>query len=110
MTAYLILFVEEIIDQDEMTAYRREVSRADLSASAPLVIYGRKLVMEGPDFVGVAMLAFPSLEEARAWYQSPGYQRALAHRLRGAKSRLVIVEGVDGSTPVDAVQGDWTIM
>jgi uncharacterized protein (DUF1330 family) len=41
------------------------------------------------------MLSFPSMEEARAWYESPQYQAALPHRLRGARSRLVIVEGCD---------------
>jgi uncharacterized protein (DUF1330 family) len=95
MTAYLILFVEEILDPDEMAEYGRKARGIKGANSVPLVVYGAKSVMEGPDFEGVAMLSFPSMEEARAWYESPQYQAALPHRLRGARSRLVIVEGFD---------------
>jgi uncharacterized protein (DUF1330 family) len=93
MTAYLILFVEEIIDPEEMAEYARKARGIKAPGAVPLVVYGAKSVMEGPDFEGVAMLSFPSMDEARAWYQGPQYQAALPHRLRGAKSRLVIVEG-----------------
>ena len=95
MTAYLILFVEEIIDPEEMATYGRKARRAGKTSAVPLVVYGDKRVMEGPDFEGVAMLAFSDIAEAQAWYESAGYQEALPHRLRGAKSRLVIVQGID---------------
>ena len=97
MTAYLILFLEEIIDPVEMAAYGRKARGAPNSTAKPLVVYGRKVVMEGPDLEGVAMLAFDSMEAARDWYHSPHYQAALRHRLRGARSRVVIVDGNDVS-------------
>lgn len=65
MTAYLILFLEEIVDPDEMATYGRKARGAPGSAAKPLVVYGRKLVMEGPAFEGMAMLAFDNLDEAR---------------------------------------------
>ena len=37
---------------------------------------------------------FPTLEEARDWYDSPAYQNAAQHRHRGAVYRGLIVEGV----------------
>jgi uncharacterized protein (DUF1330 family) len=95
MTAYLILLVEEILDPEEMAEYARKARGIRGPNAEPLIVYGPKSVMEGPDFEGVAMLSFPSVEEARAWYESPQYQAALPHRLRGARSRLVIVEGCD---------------
>jgi uncharacterized protein (DUF1330 family) len=95
MTAYLILIVEEIVDPGEMAEYARKATGIRGPNAVPLVVYGAQSVMEGPDFAGVAMLSFPSMEEARAWYESPQYQAALPHRLRGARSRLVIVEGWD---------------
>ena len=97
MTAYLILFVEEILDPEEMAEYARKARGIKGAGAVPLVVYGAKSVMEGPDFEGVATLSFPTMDEARAWYQSPQYQAALPHRLRGAKSRLVIVEGFNPS-------------
>jgi uncharacterized protein (DUF1330 family) len=36
----------------------------------------------------------PSVEEARAWYDSPAYQEAAQHRFRGAVYRGLIVEVV----------------
>ena len=63
MTAYLILFVEEIVDPDEMAEYGRKARGIKGAGAVPLVVYGAKSVMEGPDFEGVAMLSFPSMEE-----------------------------------------------
>jgi uncharacterized protein (DUF1330 family) len=44
--------------------------------------------------VGYGLAQFPSIEEARAFYDSPAYQDAAQHRFRGAVYRGVIVEGV----------------
>ena len=40
------------------------------------------------------MLQFPTMEEARAWYNSPAYQAALVHRRKGADWRAFIVQGL----------------
>jgi uncharacterized protein (DUF1330 family) len=42
----------------------------------------------------VVVVAFDSVEKAQAWYSSPGYQEIKPIRLRAAKSRVLIVEGV----------------
>jgi len=41
----------------------------------------------------LVVLEFPSMEKARAWYDSPEYAPALALRLKAAKARLILVEG-----------------
>jgi uncharacterized protein (DUF1330 family) len=51
-------------------------------------------VLEGPVAEGVAIAEFPSLEEARQWYESPAYQAAAQHRFKGATYRGLIVEGI----------------
>jgi uncharacterized protein (DUF1330 family) len=43
---------------------------------------------------GVAIAEFPSIEMAKAWYNSPAYQEAARHRFKGAVYNGVIVEGV----------------
>jgi uncharacterized protein (DUF1330 family) len=50
--------------------------------------------VEGPEVEGVAILEFPTLEEAKAWYASPAYQDASQHRFRGGDYSTVIVEGL----------------
>ena len=45
---------------------------------------------------GAVILEFPDLAEAHAWYDSPIYQDALQHRLKGADYRVFVIEGVAG--------------
>jgi uncharacterized protein (DUF1330 family) len=40
------------------------------------------------------VIAFDSVEKAQAWYNSPAYQEIKPIRMRAAKSRVLIVEGV----------------
>ena len=59
-----------------------------------LAAYGPHVTLEGPEVEGIVVSEFPSIEGARAWYDSPAYQRAAQHRFRGAVYRGLIVEGV----------------
>ena len=42
----------------------------------------------------VIVLEFPTMSRAREWYHSADYAPALAMRLKAAKSRMILVEGV----------------
>ena len=95
MSAYIIVFIEKTNDLEQLKAYRKLGFKTMAGHTAkPLAIYGRQRVVEGPDFESVAMIEFPTFEEAEAWYDSPGYQEAVQHRLKGATCRAVIVEGL----------------
>jgi uncharacterized protein (DUF1330 family) len=48
-----------------------------------------------PENLQINMVAFPSLEQARAWYTSPEYARALAFRQVAVHRRLFFVRGPD---------------
>ena len=41
----------------------------------------------------LVVLEFPTMEQARKWYDSPEYAPALALRLRAASAKLIFVEG-----------------
>lgn len=95
MTAYVVFTREKTLDQSEMDTYRSKVPAARVGhAVTPLVAYGKYEVLEGDEIEGVVVLAFPSFEEAKAWYNSPAYTEARQHRFKGAEYRAVIVEGV----------------
>jgi Domain of unknown function (DUF1330) len=47
---------------------------------------------EGP-VEGVVVAEFPSMEEAKRWYDSPGYVAVRQHRMRGAKYLGLLVDG-----------------
>ena len=42
----------------------------------------------------VVVLEFPSMEQARKWYDSPAYKPLLEMRLRAANAKTIFVEGV----------------
>lgn len=98
MTAYMIVARESPVrDAAEMAEYSRK-NRENMAAlgqtMTPLAVYGRLEALEGDAPDGVVILKFDSVEDAKAWYNSPEYQDALPHRLRAADYRVFIVEGL----------------
>lgn len=95
MSAYIVFIREKTIDRSELETYWQKAPAAmkDQPIRA-LAAYGRHITLEGPDVEGVVIAEFPTVEEARAWYDSPAYQEAAQHRFRGAVYRGLIVEGV----------------
>ena len=95
MSAFILFIREKTLDQSELEAYWAKI-RATM-AGHPIKIlaaYGRHVTLEGPEVEGVVIAEFPSIEDARAWYDSPAYQEVAQHRFRGAVYRGLIVEGV----------------
>jgi uncharacterized protein (DUF1330 family) len=96
MPAY-VLFIREaaIHDQSEMDLYQRLAREVPPDPKlTPLVLYGAMETLEGKSPDGVVLLEFPTVEDAKAWYHSPGYQAAAQHRRKGAEYRAVIVQGM----------------
>ncbi|REE81046.1 uncharacterized protein (DUF1330 family) [Paenibacillus taihuensis] len=95
MSAYVVFIREKTNNIEELGIY---ASKAPVGLAGhslkPLAMYGTHEVIEGPDVEGVAVLEFPNMEEAKAWYYSPAYQDALQHRLKGGIYRGVMVEGL----------------
>ncbi|HEY0981755.1 DUF1330 domain-containing protein [Schlesneria sp.] len=95
MPAYIVFTREKTLDQSELEAYWSKVGTT--LEGVPLKVlaaYGPHQSLEGPDVEGVVIAEFPSMSEARTWYESPAYQEVAKHRHRGAIYRGVIVEGV----------------
>jgi uncharacterized protein (DUF1330 family) len=95
MPAYVVFIREKTIDRAELEAYWGKVeSTLEGRPLKVLAAYGKHVALEGPDIEGVVIAEFPTLEEARDWYESPAYQAAAQHRHRGAVYRGLIVDGV----------------
>ena len=58
------------------------------------VLYGKHEVLEGAEAQGVVILEFPTVTDAKAYYNSPAYREAREHRFKAADYRVLIVEGV----------------
>ncbi len=94
MPAYVIGEVE-IRDPESYKDYAK-------IAQATIAQYGGRYLVRGgavePKEGGwtpsrVVVLEFPSMEQARKWYQSPEYAPGLAIRHRTAASKLIFVDG-----------------
>ncbi len=95
MTAYMVLVREKLRDEAQMQQYAAAAGEArhghDLKA---LAFYGKSETLEGAAADGVVILSFPDMAAARAWYDSPAYAAARAHRFQGADYRVLLVEGL----------------
>jgi hypothetical protein len=70
--------------------FDQDVPRARELATGVRVLRGA----EDPDHVFI-VLEFASVEAARAWYESPGYQAAIPLRQAAADANVVIVSGFE---------------
>lgn len=99
MSAYVIMIREELTDDVEMQTYASMARAArGNSPPKPLVFYGAQEALEGPAADGVVVLEFEDMDAARSWYGSPAYQAARAHRLRGARYRVLLADGMTPGT------------
>lgn len=95
MAAYVI-FDSVSIHPDQMTGYGEK-------AIASIEAFGGKLVAASNDIDAregdwhperIAIIEFPTMTKARAWYESPKYQEVLPIRLNANQDKMVIVPGV----------------
>jgi len=95
MAAYVIAEVD-VQDGALFEEYRKLVP-------ATIAQYGGKYIVRGGATETkeggwtpkrVIVLEFPTMARAREWYHSAEYAPALAMRLKAAKSRVILVEGV----------------
>lgn len=94
MAAYVVFIREKTLDRAELETYWAQVPPTlEGHPIKVLTAYGRHETLEGPESEGVVIAEFPTIEAARAWYDSPAYQQAAQHRLKGAVYRGFVVQG-----------------
>ncbi len=93
-SAYLIANVD-VHDPVQYEEYKKLSTLAMKAHGAEVCIRGGRVeVMEGNWAPSrVVMLKFPSMDAARAFYNSPEYTQAIAARQGIADMRMIIVEG-----------------
>jgi uncharacterized protein (DUF1330 family) len=102
MKAYVIFYVKSVRDLAALEEYRR-IGGPTLEKFGAVfrVRRGRFEVLEGDPVLGVVMLEFASMEQARAWYGSEEYRVALKMRLDASSSQAVLCEGLPDSIVAD---------
>jgi uncharacterized protein (DUF1330 family) len=84
MSAYLIFTRERTLYAKELEIYWEKI-RATFTGHEVKVLasYGQHEDLEGPPTEGTVIAEFPSMEAAKAWYDSPSYSEVRQHRLMG---------------------------
>lgn len=95
MPAYIIAIRERLHDKAPLESYAAVAATAPREALTPRARYGHVEVLEGPGCDGVSMVEFPTIEAARAWYDSPEYSKARTFRRQAGDYRVLLVEGLD---------------
>jgi uncharacterized protein (DUF1330 family) len=95
MTAYVVFTRERLRNSSDMEAYKPG-ARASFEGHEiqRLAAYGTCETLEGAPIEGAVILAFPTMEAAKSWYDSPAYAEARKHRFLGADYRAFITEGL----------------
>lgn len=95
MAAYIVFIKEREHDAAAMATYAG-MAGASMAGHAvkPLVVYGAIETLEGPEALGSVIVEFPTMEEARAWYNSDAYQEARKVRFSAADYRVFLTQGL----------------
>ncbi|AXC11587.1 protein of unknown function DUF1330 [Acidisarcina polymorpha] len=95
MKGYIVFNKEKTLDAAEMAAYTDKVASTFVGHDIKvLAAYGKHEVLEGEPTEGVVIAEFPTVEAAKAWYESQEYREVRKHRHNGAIYRAILVEGV----------------
>src|SRR5262245_16294966 len=96
MPAYALAHLREIDRHSEVLEYLEKIQATLDPFSGQFVVHGGAIeVREGAWPGQLVIIEFPSMAEARSWYESPGYQRILPLRTNHIASDTILVEGVE---------------
>ncbi len=95
MTAYIVFTRERMRDEAEFKTYSATAGGTLGGHPAkPIVFYGKSETLEGAPIDGAVIIEFPTMEAAKAWYDSPAYAEIRKHRFAAADYRCFITEGL----------------
>jgi uncharacterized protein (DUF1330 family) len=93
--AYIISEADTITDPIAIKKYGEKVPETFAPFSGHYHFLGGKAQsLDGEAPQGVVVIAFDSVEQAHAWYDSPAYQAIKPIRLSAVKGRMFLVEGI----------------
>ena len=95
MPAYVIARVN-VTDPDQYEKYKALSPGAIAAYGGRFIVRGGETeVLEGePEARRVVVVEFPSMEQARTFYDSPEYREARAARAGAAEGQFLLVDGV----------------
>lgn len=95
MTAYAFAHLRSVDFNAEIAEYLRKIDATLPEFGGRFLVHGKTPEILDGSFEGVlVLLEFPSVENARGWYHSAGYQEIVGFRVNNSDGGAAIVEGV----------------
>lgn len=96
MSAYAIANLRSIDIGPDIVRYLREIDATLEPYEGAFLVHGKEVAeMDGAWPGTVVVIAFPSREQADAWYASDAYQAILPLRTDNSDGAAIIVDGVE---------------
>lgn len=93
--AYAIAYLRNVDVNAGIVEYIQKIDATLEEHGGRFLVHGGDLTPAEGEWTGdLVVIEFPSVESARAWYESPGYQAILHLRTDNSDSMAAIVEGV----------------
>ena len=100
MAAYFVYICQEVVDRSELETYWSKIGPTlEGYGARSVAAYTPFEQLEGDAVDRAAVVEVPSMELAKAWYNSPAYRVIMHHRQRGARYIGLLMEG--GIPPVE---------
>jgi len=94
MPAYIIFIRERLRDSAEFKVYSEKAMASAAGHTFKMLSYYVSVnVFEGAPMDGVVIMEFPTVESAKAWYNSPAYVEARQIRYKSSDYRVFVVDG-----------------
>lgn len=95
MPSYIIVDVQ-VTDPKEYEEYKKHTPGSLVPFNGKFIARGgATYTLEGDwEPERIVILEFPTMEKAKAWWNSPGYAPAKLIRQRASHTRMIAVEGV----------------
>lgn len=95
MPAYIIVDIK-INNPQAYEEYKKHTPGSLLPFDGKFIVRGGETVTLEGDWTPerIVILEFPTMEKAKAWWNSPGYAPAKLIRQRASYTRMIAVEGV----------------
>lgn len=95
MSAYAIAHLQEAAPHPEIAEYIERLSATFAPYGGRLLVHGAQHEVKEGSWPGhVVVIGFPSITEARTWWDSPAYQEIAPLRSRHIAGDIILVPGV----------------
>ena len=95
MTAFAVAHLRSVDQNTEIVEYLRRIDATLDPYGGRFAVHGALPEVREGDWPGfLVVIAFPDLDAARAWYDSPAYRQILPLRTRNSDGVTLLVDGV----------------